>query len=226
MGRGGSDRDVPKAGAVEAQTMGKIVLMEFVSLDGVVQAPGNDREDPEGFAHGGWTQPFFSDHRRYMPEILTAAGGYLLGRSTYEIFAAHWPTVTDPDDVLGRALNGKPKYVVSATLGEPAWAGTTVLAGPLDKEITAVKAAHKEDLVVIGSARLAHGLIVADLVDEYRLWLHPVVLGSGKRLFPARRDPLGLRLVDARSTAEGLVMISYSRTDRLPDRAAAVAEAS
>jgi dihydrofolate reductase len=206
--------------------MGKIVLMEFVSLDGVVQAPGNDQEDPEDFAHGGWSKPFFGDHRRYMPEILTAAGAYLLGRSTYDIFAAYWPTVTDPDDVIARALNGKPKYVVSTTLGEAAWAATTVLAGPLEEEIAAVKAAHVEDLVVIGSARLAQALIAEDLVDEYRLWLHPVLLGSGKRLFPVRREPLGLRLVDTRSTAEGLVMITYGRSSGRTDPATAVAEAS
>jgi dihydrofolate reductase len=206
--------------------MGRIVLMEFISLDGVIQAPGNDQEDSEGFAHGGWTQPFFGDHRRYMPEILTAAGGYLLGRSTYDIFAAYWPTVTDPDDVIARALNSKPKYVVSATLGEPTWAATTVLAGPLEEEIAAVKAAHAEDLLVIGSARLAQALIAGDLVDEYRLWLHPVVLGSGKRLFPARREPLDLRLVDTRSTAEGLVMTTYCRPDRVTVRAVAVGAAS
>src|ERR1700712_5341069 len=143
------------SGATEAGTMGKIVLMEYVSLDGVVQAPGNDQEDPEGFAHGGWTQPFFHDHRRYMPEILTAAGGYLLGRSTYDIFAASWPTVTDPDDVLARALNGRPKSVVPATLG------------------------------------------------------------SGKRLSPARHEPLVLKWVDTRVTAAGLVMITYRRPDRV-----------
>ena len=112
--------------------MSKIVLVEFLSLDGVVQAPGNDQEDPENFSHGGWTQPFFGDHRRYMPETLTAAGAYLFGRSTYEIFAAYWPTVTDRDDVIARALNTKPKYVVSTTLRDPAWSPTTVLPGPLD----------------------------------------------------------------------------------------------
>ena len=206
--------------------MGKIVLIEFLSLDGVMQAPGNDQEDPENFSHGGWTQPSFGDHRRYMPEILTAAGAYLFGRSTYEIFAAYWPTVTDRDDVIARSLNAKPKYVVSTTLRDPAWSPTTVLSGPLGEAISGLNAAHVEDVVVIGSAGLAQTLIERDLVDEYRLWLHPVILGSGKRLFPARREALGVQHVDTRSTADGLVMITYSRPERPAAGAGAVAEAS
>lgn len=192
--------------------MGNIVLVEFLSLDGIVQAPGNDREDPEGFAHGGWTQPFFNDHRRYMPETLTAAGAYLFGRSTYDIFAAYWPTVTDPDDTIAAALNTKPKYVVSNTLSDPDWGPTTVLSGAVPEKIAALKAEITESLVVIGSALLAQTLISHDLVDEYRLWLHPIVLGSGKRLFPARETPLTLKPVDTRTTTEGLVITTYRRS--------------
>ena len=191
--------------------MGNVVLVEFMSLDGIIQAPGHDQEDPQGFAHGGWTQPFFSDHRRYMPETLVGAGAYLLGRSTYDIFAAYWPTVSDPDDTIARALNTKPKYVVSNTLSNPDWGPTTVLSGAVPEKIAALKAEVAEDLLVIGSARLATTLIAHDLVDEYRLWLHPIVLGSGKRLFPERLSPLMLRLVDMRTTADGLVIASYRR---------------
>jgi dihydrofolate reductase len=191
--------------------VGNIVLVEFMSLDGVIQAPGNAQEDPEGFPHGGWTQPFFDDHRRYMPEILTAAGAYLFGRSTFDIFAAYWPTVTDPDDRIAGALNARPKYVVSHTLDEPTWGPATVLSGAVPEKVAALKAEITDDLLVIGSARLAQTLIVHDLVDEYRLWLHPIVLGSGKRLFPDRATPLTLKAVDFRTTGDGLVIATYRR---------------
>jgi dihydrofolate reductase len=191
--------------------VGRIVLVEFMSLDGVIQAPGNDHEDPEDFFHGGWSQPFFDDHRRYMPDTLAAAGAYLFGRSTFDIFAAYWPTVIDPHDRIAGALNTRPKYVVSHSLDEPTWGPTTVLTGAVPEKIGALKAEITDDLLVIGSARLVQTLIAHDLVDEYRLWLHPVVLGSGKRLFPDRATPLELQTVDIRTTRDGLVIATYRR---------------
>ena len=108
----------------------RLVVVEYVSLDGVVQAPGDTSEDPEGgFMHGGWTAPFMAEHRRYNTEVFPTAGGFLMGRRTYEIFAAYWPTVTDESDEIARALNTRPKYVVSATLEDTDWKATVLLKG-------------------------------------------------------------------------------------------------
>src|SRR5215510_1816283 len=109
-----------------------LVVVEYVSLDGVIQAPGHPGEDRDGgFAHGGWTGGFMGDHRRYNSQLFPAAGAFLLGRRTYEIFAAYWPTVTDEGDQIARALNSRPKYVVTTTLRETAWPGTTILTGDI-----------------------------------------------------------------------------------------------
>ena len=115
--------------------MTKLVVLEYTSIDGVIQAPGHAGEDDAGsFAHGGWTQPQMADHRRYVAESFYAADAFLLGRLTYEIFAEYWPTVTDPTDEIAAALNTRPKYVASSTLREPAWAATTVLGPDIPAE--------------------------------------------------------------------------------------------
>lgn len=191
--------------------MRDLVVDVFVSLDGVAQAPGNDREDPDGFAHGGWTQPFFADHGRYVPESLRAAGAVLLGRRTYEIFASHWPQVTDPTDEIAHSLNTLPRYVASRTLKEPSWSGTTVLRGDVAARVAALKAQPGKDILVLGSVGLTQTLMAHDLVDEYRLSVHPVVLGTGKRLFRQGPDTVALSLVDTRMTASGLVLLTYRR---------------
>jgi dihydrofolate reductase len=192
----------------------RVVVVEYVSLDGVIQAPGHPGEDSEGgFAHGGWTGPFMDDHRRYLREEFRAAGAFLLGRVTYQIFAAYWPTVTDEEDDIARALNSLPKYVASTTLNEAEWDGTVVINSDVAKEVARLKEQPGGDILVVGSSGLAQTLMQHNLVDEYRLWLHPIVLGSGKRLFREGGPTTTLRLVDSKTTSSGLVILTYE-----PDR--------
>ena len=192
--------------------MRNVVVVEYVSLDGVIQAPGHVEEDPEGgFEYGGWTGPFMADHRRYMVDAFRAADTILLGRVTYEIFAAVWPTVTDEDDEIARILNTVPKYVVSTTLNQVHWDATTVINGNVAEEVAKLKAQPGKDILVVGSSGLAQTLMQHDLVDAYQLWLHPVVLGRGKRLFREGSPTTTLRLVDSKTASSGLVILTYER---------------
>jgi dihydrofolate reductase len=192
----------------------RVVVVEYVSVDGVVQAPGHSGEDSEGgFDHGGWTGPFMDDHRRYISEEFQTAGAFLLGRVTYQNFAEYWPTVTDEEDEIARALNSLPKYVASTTLNDAGWDGTTVIKSDVAKEVAKLKEQPGRDILVVGSSGLAQTLMQQDLIDEYRLWLHPVVLGSGKQLFRAGAPATTLRLVDSKTTSSGLVILTYE-----PDR--------
>jgi dihydrofolate reductase len=185
--------------------MSDLVVIEYMSLDGVVQGPGHRGEDD--FADGGWTEPQIPDHRTYGTDLYRGAGAFLFGRRTYEIWLDHWPNVTDPDDHIAAALNNRPKYVVSNTLDEPSWAGTTIIRGDvLVESVRALKVEDGGDIVVPGSGGLVHALTAAQLVDRYQLWIHPVAVGNGKRLFAERTD---LRLVDARITATGLALLTY-----------------
>src|SRR5262245_10930394 len=188
-----------------------LVVVEYVSLDGVIQAPGHAGEDRHGgFAHGGWTAGFMADHRRHNSQLFPTAGAFLLGRRTYEIFAAYWPTVTDERDRIAHALNSRPKYVASTTLREAAWPGTTVLSGDVAEAVAELKQAPGDPILLVGSAQLARTLAAHRLVDEYQLWVHPVVLGTGKRLFDDRDgDHVELRLVDSMTTGGGLVILTY-----------------
>jgi dihydrofolate reductase len=188
----------------------ELIVLEYASLDGVIQAPGHAAEDPEGgFAHGGWSAPFMGEHRRFMTEAFSTAGAVLLGRKTYEIFAGYWPTVTDERDEIARVLNTVPKYVASTTLQDPSWAPTTVLSRDVPSRVRALKDAPGGKIFVVGSSVLAQTLIEHELVDEFRVWLHPVVLGSGKRLFRPEGPTAELTLVDSRTTASGLAMLTY-----------------
>jgi len=192
----------------------KLIVAEYLSLDGVVQSPGHAGEDPAGgFAHGGWTVPWMADHRRYNSELYQTVGAFLLGRLTYEIFAAAWPAVTDQDNQIARALNTLPKYVASTTMRpeQAAWAPTTILGGDLATEVARLKEEPGRPILVAGSARLAQALQRHDLVDEYRLWLHPVVLGGGKRLFADGAAPVTFRMVDGTTTSGGLALLTYER---------------
>jgi dihydrofolate reductase len=190
--------------------MRKLIVAEYVSLDGVIQAPGHAGEDDDGgFTQGGWTGPYMADHRRYNDEFYQLAGGFLFGRRTYDIFAASWPTVTDEADQIARALNTLPKYVASRTRPEVDWAGTTILDGDVAAAVADLKQQPGEPLVLVGSGQLAQSLQDADLVDEYRLWLHPVVLGGGKRLFRDGGPPASFRLADSQTTSGGLVILTY-----------------
>ncbi len=201
--------------------MRRVVIVEYVSVDGVIQAPGHSGEDSEGgFDHGGWTGPFMDDHRRYLSEEFRAAGAFLLGRVTYEIFAAYWPTVTDEEDDIARSLNSLPKYVASTTLNDAEWDGTTLIRSDVAKEVAKLKEQPGRDILVVGSSGLVQTLTQHDLVDEYRLWLHPIVLGSGKRLFREDGPTTTLRLVDSRTASSGLVILTYEPAEKEDGNAA------
>ena len=166
--------------------MRKVVVNEFMSLDGVVQAPGAADEDTSGgFEHGGWHLRYFDElSQQRVVEGIVEAGGFLLGRRTYEIFAAHWPNASEEEQVIAEPLNTKPKYVASTTLSDPLeWQNSTVLQGDVPEAVAALKREQGGDLHVIGSTELVQVLFEAGLVDELRLMIDPVVLGGGKRLF-------------------------------------------
>jgi dihydrofolate reductase len=197
--------------AAQANAHGRrLIVIEYVSLDGVTQAPGHAAEDTEGgFAYGGWTGPFMGAHGRYMREALNTMGALLLGRLTYDIWAQYWPTVTDPTDEITRLLNAVPKYVASTTMRAGSWAETTTI-GDVPVEVAELKRQAGKDIVVMGSSDLVQSLIEHQLVDEYRLMIHPVVLGSGKRLFREGAPMSAFRLIDATTTSSGLVTAAYA----------------
>jgi dihydrofolate reductase len=192
--------------------MRKVIVSEFLTLDGVMQAPGDRNEDRSGgFNHGGWQLDYFDDTLgSAVMEVLGVTGGFLLGRRTYEIFAAHWPN-QPADDPLAGTFNELPKYVVSTTLTEPlAWQNSTLVRGDVAAEIAALKVQPGEAIQVIGSGELVQTLIRHDLIDEYRLMIHPLVLGSGRRLFREELPLVRLRLVDAKPTSTGVLIATYA----------------
>jgi dihydrofolate reductase len=188
--------------------MGKIVITEFVSLDGVMEDPGG----AEDFKHGGWTFEFDSgdEGNQFKLDETLEAEALLLGRVTYEGFAAAWPSMEDPVGFADK-MNGMPKYVVSSTLENPEWNNSTVLAGDLGEEIGKLKQEIDGVILVGGSAQLAQSLIELDLVDEFRLMVFPVVLGSGKRLFGESSDKVPLRLADSKTVGDGIVILTLER---------------
>jgi dihydrofolate reductase len=190
--------------------MRKLTVSEFVSLDGVMQAPGGADEDTEGgFRDGGWQMGYFDDVAgERIGASMAQTGAFLLGRRTYEIFASYWPTQSD-DDPFAKILNGLPKYVASTTLGEPlAWQNSTLLQGDVAKAVAELKEGEGGNIVVLGSGGLVQTLYENDLVDEYALMIHPIVLGSGKKLFrEVPRKPL--KLADSVTTSTGVVMATY-----------------
>lgn len=187
----------------------RLVLDAFLTLDGVMQALGAPQEDREGgFGHGGWQAPYVDRELvRIKEEWLQAAEAFLLGRRTYEIFADYWPTVTDEDDLIAAALNTRPKYVVSTTLKELTWENSTLIDTDPIAQVRRLKDRPGGELQVHGSGRLAQALMSHGLIDEYRLWIHPVVLGSGRRLFT--EQTAALRLVDSRTTGTGVIVAVY-----------------
>ena len=184
--------------------MGRIVVTEFVSLDGVMEAPGRG----EDFKHAGWT--FEIDRGKEgdqfkLDEALDAEA-LLLGRGTYENFAAAWPSRAGQ---LADKLNRMPKYVISSTLEEAKWNNSTVLRGDVEKNISKLRQERGGDIVVHGSAQLVQTLIEHDLVDELRLMVFPVVLGTGKRLFGDRSEKKRLRLADSKTVGDGIAILIY-----------------
>lgn len=194
--------------------MPKLVVSEFLTLDGVMQGPGDPNEDRSGgFEQGGWQLPFFDDvFGRTIMDGFANSGGFLLGRKTYEIFAAYWPNQS-ADDPLAGTMNRLPKYVVSTTLQEPLlWQNSTLVGGSVEGEIAKLKDRPGKEIQVIGSGELVQTLATHDLVDEYRLMIHPIVLGNGKRLFREGGTPVHLRLVDTKPTTTGVLLLTYVPT--------------
>ena len=186
--------------------MGRIIATEFVSLDGVVEAPGGGEE----FEYAGWSFDIDrgDEGNKFKLDETRASAALLLGRRTYEGFAEAWPSRTD-DVGFADKFNSMPKYVVSSTLESPEWSNTTVLGGDLAEEVAKLREAHEGDVVVHGSPQLVQGLLEADLVDELRLMVFPVVLGTGKRLFGATSDKKPLRLVSSQTVGDGVSILVY-----------------
>ncbi|BDG05023.1 dihydrofolate reductase family protein [Anaeromyxobacter oryzae] len=190
--------------------MRKIIVTEWMSLDGVVQAPAYANEDPSGgFKHGGWHLPYFEPvAMKWVAQTLEGAGGYLFGRRTYETFAAYWPGAPKDEEVLSRPLNERPKYVASRTLkGELPWNNARVIEGSL----AALKDGDGGDLLCIGSSALVQALFALDLVDELRLIVDPVLLGGGKRAFRDDGVRRPFRLVEGQLTSTGALLATYAR---------------
>jgi dihydrofolate reductase len=194
--------------------MRKVVVNEFMSLDGVAQAPGGADEDTSGsFAHGGWHMRYMEDEvaQKWVLGSIVEAGGFVLGRRTYEIFAAYWPSAPEEEQVIAEPLNGKPKYVASTTLTEPLeWQNSTLIEGDLAAAVAALKQESGGDLHVIGSTELVRTLIEHDLVDEFRLMIDPVMLGGGKRIFRDDGSLRPLRLIDGQVTSTGAFLGTYA----------------
>lgn len=195
--------------------MRKIISITQVTLDGVMQAPGGPEEDPSnGFTHGGWAMPFVDEAaREVIDETIAGKFDMLLGRRTYQIFAAYWPH--HDDNPIGRAFNQATKYVVTRSLDRLDWMKSRRISGDVVPELRQLKASEGAALHVWGSSELLQTLIAADLVDEYRLWVFPVVLGQGKRLFGNGLPPRGLTLVETRSTPSGVLATRYAPAGRL-----------
>jgi dihydrofolate reductase len=192
--------------------MRKLIVLSFITLDGVMQAPGGPGEDPSGgFKYGGWSVQYFDD---ILGNVMTAQMGHafdlLLGRKTYDIFAAHWPRVGD-DDPTGRVINRATKYVVSHRPAKLDWKPTIPISGDVAEKIKQLKNEDGPEIQVHGSGNLIQTLLKNDLVDEFWLKTFPVALGSGKRLFAEGTMPAGFRLIDSKISPSGVVASSYAR---------------
>jgi dihydrofolate reductase len=197
--------------------MRKLVVGTFLTLDGVMQAPGGPNEDRDGgFQHGGWLVPYFDER---LGEIMTQwtnrADAFLLGRKTYEIFAASWPKSTDPADEIAMALNTRPKFVASRTLDKVDWSNSVLIKGDVAEEVAKLKAQEGGEIQVHGSGGLLQTLLQRDLIDTLRLWQFPVVIGTGKRLFGEGTIPRSFRLVDTQLATSGAVLHVYERAGDL-----------
>jgi|SRR4051812_13260565 dihydrofolate reductase len=189
---------------MKEERMGRIIVTEFASLDGVVEDPGG----AEDFKYGGWSFEISrgDEGDRFKLDETMGSDALLLGRVTYEGFADAWPK---RDGEFADKFNNMPKYVVSSTLGNPEWTNTTVLRGDVAEEVATLKQEQDGDIVVHGSVQLAQTLLEHDLVDELRLMVYPVVLGSGKRLFGETSDKKPLKLVDSKTVGDGVAILVY-----------------
>jgi dihydrofolate reductase len=203
----------------------RLTVTSHLTLDGVMQS--NGKPEPElndGFEQGGWQVPYFDqDMDRLTADWIAAADAFLFGRRTYELFAEYWPQVTDPADPRATRLNALPKYIASATLDRVQWNNSVLLQGDVAEEVAKLKRQPGNELQVHGSAALVRTLMRHDLVDEYRMLIHPVVLGNGKRLFDAGTTPAALELIDTKTTSRGVVAHMY-RPSGKPEYGSATAE--
>jgi dihydrofolate reductase len=193
--------------------MRPLVVTQFLSLDGVAQGPGGPEEDTSGgFGHGGWVVPYFDDPMgQQVVDWFAGAEDFLLGRGTYEVFAAWWPKAPTEDDPIARALNTRPKHVASRTLTSVDWDGARLIEGDVVDAVRALKAQDGGELQVHGSPGLTQTLLAADLVDELRLIVFPVTLGSGKRLFGQGTQPRSWRMTSSTATPTGALIATYER---------------
>jgi dihydrofolate reductase len=198
--------------------MMELTVTTFVTMDGVMQGPGGAEEDPSnGFDQGGWLPPFVDeDFGEIMEAWFARADEFLLGRTTYELMFPYWSQVTDPDDMVARQLNNLPKHIVSRTLRSPQWAHSSVIDGDVVAAIKALKGQPGSELQVHGSAQLVQTLNQHRLVDEYRLLVFPVVLGTGKRLFGDGTMPTAFETVENRTTSTGVVALTLRPTGAAP----------
>jgi dihydrofolate reductase len=194
----------------------ELTVTTFLSVDGVYQGPGGPTEDRSGgFDRGGWLVPHFDEATgAFMVSVFERVDAFLLGRRTYEIFAAAWPAVTDPDDAVASRLNTYPKFVASSTLKDPEWANTTVLEGDLASAVRALKDRDGRELQVHGSGQLVRFLLDHDLVDRLNLITFPVIVGAGRRLFPDSGIATGLVLDESRTTPSGVSILVYRAMGR------------
>ena len=190
--------------------MRKLAVNTFLTLDGVMQAPGGPEEDPTGgFTHGGWSVNYWDDQMgQRMGESMGRPFDLLLGRMTYEIFAAHWPYADDP---AATPLNNATKHVASRTLKSVDWQNSKLIRGDVAAGVAELKRGQGPEIQVHGSANLIQTLLQHDLIDEFRLWVFPLVLGTGKRLFGDGTIPGGLRLVDSTTSSTGVTIARYER---------------
>jgi dihydrofolate reductase len=195
--------------------MRKLVVSTFITLDGVMQAPGGPEEDPTGgFTYGGWSFNYWDDMMgQAMGEYMAKPFELLLGRKTYEIFAAHWPYIKD--DPAADKLNSVRKYVVSRTLDEVNWNNSTLVTGDVAQAVRNLKEQKGPDIQVHGSGNLIQTLLKHNLIDEFRVWIFPVTIGKGKRLFGEGTQPVGLKLIDSKTSTTGVIIATYEPAGEL-----------
>ena len=195
--------------------MRKLVVNTFLTVDGVMQAPGGPEEDPsDGFSHGGWSVTYWDDKMgEIMGEFMGKPFDLVLGRKTYEIFAAHWPHSTEPG---ADQLNEARKHVASRTLSSLEWNNSVLLEGDVGDALRKLKQEDGPEMQVHGSGNLIQTLLREDLVDEFNLWTFPVVVGAGKRLFSEGTVPAGLKLLDSKVSSTGVVIGKYAPAGEVP----------
>lgn len=209
--------------------MRKIVVNAFTTLDSVMQAPGGPEEDPTGgFKYGGWSVNYWDEMmmKLMMDKVIAKPFDLLLGRKTYDIFAAHWPYVKNDADKLNAMaadkLNNAKKYVVSKTLAKADWKNSTLIKGDAVKEIIELKKQEGPEIQVHGSSNLVQTLLKNDLIDEFRVWTFPLVIGAGKRLFGEGTVPASLKLLDCRTSTTGVSIATYARNEKISTGSAAL----